>query len=46
MRQEIARGIDRNRVIARARNAGATLKAIGDEVGISKERVRQIIEGK
>jgi IS30 family transposase len=42
MQQEITRGVDRNRVIARARKAGATLRAIGDAVGISKEGVRQI----
>ncbi len=46
MRQEIARGVDRNQAIAKARKAGATLQAIGDAVGISKERVRQIVEGK
>jgi hypothetical protein len=44
MQQEITRGVDRNRAIARARKAGATLRAIGDAVGISKESVRQIAE--
>ena len=43
MQQEIARGVGRNRAIARARKAGATLRAIGDAVGISKEWVRQIV---
>jgi hypothetical protein len=43
MQQEIARGIGRDRAIARARKAGATLRAIGDAVGISKEWVRQIV---
>ena len=42
MQQEIARGVDRNRAITKARKAGATLKSIGD--GISKEWVRQIAE--
>ena len=43
MQQEITRGVDRNRAIAKARKAGATLRAIGDAVGISKEGVRQIV---
>ena len=43
MQQEIMRGVDRNRAIAKARKAGATLRAIGDAVGISKEWVRQIV---
>jgi hypothetical protein len=42
IRQEIARGIGRNRAIARARKAGATLQAIADLFGITHERVRQI----
>jgi hypothetical protein len=42
MKQEIARGVDRDRAIAKARKAGATLKAIGDALGLSRERVRQI----
>ena len=45
MQQEIARGMDRNRAITKARKAGATLKSIGDVLGISKEWVRQIAEG-
>ncbi len=45
LREQIARGIDRNQAIANARKAGATLQAIGDVLGISKERVRQIAEG-
>src|SRR4249920_1608521 len=44
MQQEIARGVDRNRAITKARKAGATLKSIGDVLGISKEWVRQIAE--
>ena len=43
MRHEIARGVERNQAIAKARKAGATLRAIGDAVGISKEWVRQIV---
>jgi hypothetical protein len=43
MQQEIARGVGRDRAIAKARKAGATLRAIGDAVGISKEWVRQIV---
>ena len=43
MQQEIMRGVGRNRAIAKARKAGATLRAIGDAVGISKELVRQIV---
>jgi GcrA cell cycle regulator len=43
LQQEIARGVGRDRAIARARKAGATLRAIGDAVGISKEWVRQIV---
>ena len=43
MQQEITRGVDRNRAIAKARKAGATLRAIGDALGISKEWVRQIV---
>jgi hypothetical protein len=44
MRQEIARGVSRNRVIARARKSGATLRAIGEALGISLQWVRQIAE--
>jgi hypothetical protein len=36
LQQEIARGVGRDRAIARARKAGATLRAIGDAVGIRK----------
>jgi hypothetical protein len=45
IRQETARGIGRDRAIVRARKAGATLKAIGDVFGITRERVRQIVAG-
>jgi hypothetical protein len=44
MQQEITRGVNRNRAIAKARKAGATLRAIGEAVGISKEWVRQIVK--
>jgi hypothetical protein len=42
LHQEIARGVDRYEAIARARKAGVTLQAIGDAMGITRERVRQI----
>ena len=34
---------DRNKVIQQRRNDGLTLKAIGDEFSLGKERVRQIL---
>jgi DNA-directed RNA polymerase sigma subunit (sigma70/sigma32) len=43
LRQGIARGIARNEAIIRARKAGATLQAIGDVVGLTREWVRQIV---
>ena len=45
LRQEIARGVARNEAIIRARKAGATLQAIGDVVGLTREWVRQISIG-
>jgi DNA-directed RNA polymerase sigma subunit (sigma70/sigma32) len=42
-RQEIARGVARNEAIADARKAGATLKAIGEALGVTRQRVRQIL---
>jgi hypothetical protein len=42
MKQAIARGLDRNRAIVRARQAGAPLQAIGDALGLTGERARQI----
>ena len=45
MQQEIARGVERNQAIAKARKTGATLKAIGDAVGLTRQRVRQILGG-
>jgi hypothetical protein len=44
MQQEIARGVERDRTIVRARKAGATLQAIADALGLTRERVRQIVE--
>jgi hypothetical protein len=41
--RQIARGVARNQAIIRARKAGATLQAIGDVVGLTRERVRQIM---
>jgi DNA-directed RNA polymerase sigma subunit (sigma70/sigma32) len=43
-RQEIAHGVARNQAIIRAREAGATLQAIGEVLGLTKERVRQIVQ--
>jgi hypothetical protein len=45
MRHEIARGVERNQAIAKARKTDATLKAIGDAVGLTRQRVRQILGG-
>ena len=45
MQQEIARGVERNQAIAKARKTGATLNAIGDAVGLTRQRVRQILGG-
>jgi hypothetical protein len=42
-RQEIARGVARNEAIADARKAGATLTAIGELLGITRQSVRQIL---
>jgi hypothetical protein len=42
MKQEIARGVDRDKAIVRARKGEATLQAIGDVLGLTRERVRQI----
>jgi hypothetical protein len=42
LRQEIARGGARNEAIIRARKAAATLHAIGDVVGLTREWVWQI----
>jgi hypothetical protein len=43
LRQDIARSVARNEAIIRARKAGATLQAIGDVVGLTREQVRQIM---
>jgi hypothetical protein len=42
-RQEIARGVARDVAIAHARKAGATLQAIGEVLGVTRQRVRQIL---
>jgi hypothetical protein len=44
MQQEIARGLDRDRAIVRARKAGATMPAIGRALGLTKEGVRKIVK--
>ena len=36
----------RNVAVIQARKAGATLRAIGDLLGLTKERVRQIVDGR
>jgi hypothetical protein len=46
MQEEIARGVKRDTAIVRARAGGATIQAIADVVGLTKERVRQIQESK
>ena len=43
MLTRIASGSARNKAIARARAQGASLQAIGTAVGLSRERVRQIV---
>ena len=45
MLERIASGSSRNKAIARARAQGASLQAIGTAVGLSRERVRQIVAG-
>ena len=42
MRGEIAKGIPRNVAIKSARKRGATLQAIADEIGLTKQRIQQI----
>lgn len=41
-RQSIANGEERNAVIFAARAAGVSLKEIGDELGVTRERIRQV----
>jgi hypothetical protein len=43
MLTRIATGSSRNKAIARARAEGASLQAIGTAIGLSRERVRQIV---
>jgi hypothetical protein len=43
LRQEIARGVARKQAIIHARKAGATLRAIGQVLGVTRQRVRQIL---
>jgi hypothetical protein len=42
-RQEITRGVARKEAIAHARKAGATLQAIGEVLGVTRQRVGQIL---
>jgi hypothetical protein len=46
LREALARRVPRNAAIVAAGKAGATHQAIGEELGISRERVRQIIAGR
>jgi len=42
MRRELAKGVPRDVAIKSARKRGATLQAIADEVGVTKQRIQQI----
>ena len=44
MLKRIAAGSPRDKAIARARAEGGTLQSIGTAIGITRERVRQIVE--
>jgi DNA-directed RNA polymerase sigma subunit (sigma70/sigma32) len=43
LRQAIVRGVSRDLAIAKAVEAGGTYQAIGDELGLSRQRVHQIV---
>jgi transposase len=43
MRRAISRGMLRDRAIAQAYNSGATHQAIADELGLTRQRVHQIV---
>ena len=43
MRRAISRGMPRNRAIATANKSGATLQAIADELGLTRQRIHQIV---
>jgi hypothetical protein len=43
MRRAIAKGVDRDQAIISAVRARATYQAIADELGVSRQRVRQIV---
>ncbi|MEN6535701.1 MAG: GcrA family cell cycle regulator [Bryobacteraceae bacterium] len=40
---QLARGVARNEAILQARRAGARFEAIGDAVGVTRQRVKQIV---
>jgi len=44
LRRDLTRGVARNEAIIKARKAGVTLNAIGEVLGLTKERVRQIVD--
>jgi hypothetical protein len=46
LRQEMARGVERDVAIVHAAQAGATYQAIGDMLGITRQRVWQIFGGR
>jgi len=43
MRAAISKGVTRNRAMAQAFKAGATLQAIADELQLSRQRAHQIV---
>jgi hypothetical protein len=45
LRLAIARSVPRDQAMAEAYKAGLTLRAIGDMYGLTRERIRQIIDG-
>jgi DNA-directed RNA polymerase sigma subunit (sigma70/sigma32) len=46
MAAAIAAGAPRNGAIIQARNKGLTLERIGDHIGVTRERIRQICEAR
>src|SRR5262245_29436362 len=46
MRKEIAKGVPRNLAILSARKRGATYRAIGEEIGMTRQGVAQICKNR
>jgi len=46
MRKEIAKGVPRNLAITSARKRGATYRAIGEEIGMTRQGVQQICKNR